>query len=333
MNEENVLTVRGLSRRFGAISAVKDISFHVKRGEILGFLGPNGAGKSTTMKMVAGILPATSGHAQVSGHDVVRDAKRAKRALGFLPERAPLYTDLTVYEYLTFCAQIHGLNRKQLTPAVNDIVQRCNLGDVQNRLIGNLSKGFQQRTGLAQALVHSPELVILDEPSSGLDPSQIREMRALIREVGRDCAVLISTHGLTEAQTMCDRVQILHRGEIVWSESIDALTRSPVRSVRVAMTSPPSEDTLLAESGAEQVERIGERTFRLLCQTAPARVDRLLAKAVADDWGLYELAEERLSLEEIFVDLTCRESSIADSNTHKLTTTHTVATCLSGVGA
>lgn len=215
MQSETLITVDRVTRRFGRHCAVADISFSVRRGEIVGFLGPNGAGKSTTMNMICGVLACSSGNISIAGHDILEAPKQAKQYLGYLPEKPPLYPDLSVDAYLEYCARLHRVNKHQMSTVVHSIKQRCGLSDAGHRLIGNLSRGYQQRIGIAQAIMHTPAVVILDEPTAGLDPNQIVEIRGLIRELGQDHSVVLSTHILPEVQGICDRVMIMHHGKLV----------------------------------------------------------------------------------------------------------------------
>ena len=223
MVEETLVAVERVTRRFGQRCVVADISFSISRGEVLGFLGPNGAGKSTTMNMISGVMAMSSGSIKVAGHDIVEAPVQAKQYLGFLPEKPPIYPELTVDEYLVYCARLRRVPRQALATAIAGIKQRCGLGDVGRRLLGNLSKGYQQRAGIAQALIHTPAVVILDEPTAGLDPNQIVEIRNLIRELGRDQGVILSTHILSEVQGICNRVAIMHEGKLVLDMDINAI--------------------------------------------------------------------------------------------------------------
>src|SRR6185436_5638111 len=223
-----------ISRHYGPIQAVKSVSFTIRRGEVLGFLGPNGAGKTTTMQILSGNLAPSEGRVTIAGHDLLEDPREAKRALGYLPEQPPVYRELTVDEYLEYCAALHQIGRAQRKPALDAAKEKCGLTDVGRRLIGNLSKGFQQRVGIAQAIIHLPALVILDEPTVGLDPIQIREIRTLIRELGKEHGIILSTHILPEVQATCDHVQIIHKGELVLNDSIDGLTHRMKSAVLAA---------------------------------------------------------------------------------------------------
>ena len=220
MESEILLEARDLSRRYGHINAVSGLNLSLQKGQILGLLGPNGAGKSTTMKMLAGCLAPSAGEVRIKGVSLAQDPKAAKASLGYLPEQPPLYPELTVEEYLRYCASLHGVPSAEREAAVTKAKQSCGLGEASGRLIHNLSKGFQQRVGLAQAIIHRPPVIILDEPTVGLDPIQIREIRSLIKELGQSHSVILSSHILPEIQAVCSRVMIINRGRLVYSESI-----------------------------------------------------------------------------------------------------------------
>jgi ABC-2 type transport system ATP-binding protein len=289
-------------------AAVDKISFEVRRGEVLGFLGPNGAGKSTTMRMITGNLAPSHGSITINGIDILEQPKRAKAHIGFLPEQPPLYRELSVNEYLQFCARLNRIPRQQQTQAINSAKQRCGLLDVGNRLIANLSKGYQQRVGIAQAIIHSPAVVVLDEPTVGLDPIQIREIRQLIRDLSQEHSVILSTHILPEVQATCDRVQIINQGRLVLSDSIEGLTRHmQTSSLRMRTSSPADIDTLLRIDGIHAAEALADGA--LLIQHAPETnpAPALAQAAVQHEWGLLELTPQRRSLEEIFVDITTTE--------------------------
>ena len=239
------------------------------------------------------------------------EPKRAKIHIGFLPEQPPLYRELTVDEYLRYCARLHRIPRARESAALDIARQRCGLTDVGRRLIGNLSKGYRQRVGIAQAIVHRPAVVILDEPTAGLDPIQIHEMRALIRELAAEHSVILSTHILPEVQAICDQVQIIHRGELVLKDSIAGLTRRMQgASLRVGLRQPPALSALEAIAGVHGVDLIEDGTFRLYC-TGSEVADAVARHAAEWNWGLYELSPERLSLEQIFMELTNSETAVA----------------------
>lgn len=224
MESSILLAAEGLSRYYNDHAAVENLNLQLQKGEVLGLLGPNGAGKSTTMQMLTGNLAPTTGSIQINGIDLLEAPRQAKRHLGYLPEQPPVYRDLTVHEYLEYCAKLHGLRGEARTQAIHLASERCSLNEVHHRLIANLSKGYKQRVGIAQAILHSPAVVILDEPTVGLDPLQIREIRKLIRELGQEHSVILSTHILPEVQAVCDRVQILNRGRTVFNDSLKGIT-------------------------------------------------------------------------------------------------------------
>ncbi|MBK8163841.1 MAG: ATP-binding cassette domain-containing protein [Gammaproteobacteria bacterium] len=314
MDSDNLIRVERLSRRYGPLLAVDDISFEVRRGEVLGFLGPNGAGKSTTMQIISGNLAPSAGRVLISGRDILDEPEAAKSALGYLPEQPPLYRELTVDEYLAYCARLNRIPREQRRGAVDRAKERCGLTEVGRRLIGNLSKGYQQRTGIAQAIIHAPAVVVLDEPTVGLDPIQIREIRALIRELGGEHSVILSTHILPEVQAVCDRVQIIHRGRLVFSDTIDNLAHQPVSALCAAFRNPPAAAELARLPGVQEVEDLGAGRLRLRCDPAGDITDALLERALAGGWRLYELVPERKSLEQIFVDITSRDVAGTDAH-------------------
>ncbi|MEW6354403.1 MAG: ATP-binding cassette domain-containing protein [Pseudomonadota bacterium] len=310
MNNEALIRVEHVWRHYGPLCAVRDVSFEVRRGEVLGFLGPNGAGKSTIMQIISGNLAASRGRVWINGVDILDQPKQAKSALGFLPEQPPLYRELTVDEYLRYCARLHRIPRDQQRAALNTAKQRCGLGQVGQRLIGNLSKGYQQRVGIAQAIIHAPAVVILDEPTVGLDPIQIREIRALISELRDAHSVILSTHILPEVQAICDHVQIIHQGQLVLRDTIEGLLRRmQTSSLVLGLRRPPPPEALRALDGVETVETLGDGQLRVRYDAQRNPAETLAKLAVEQDWGLYELSPERLSLEQIFVAITQRDAA------------------------
>lgn len=308
-----LLQAQNLSRHFGPNAAVRDIDITVKRGEILGFLGPNGAGKSTTMKMLSGNLAPDQGEIQINGFDLLSQPRQAKAQLGYLPENPPLYRELTVDEYLKHCARLNRLSGKALRSAVDQVIERCGLGEVRRRLISQLSKGYQQRTGIAQAIVHSPAVVILDEPTSGLDPVQIRQIRELIREIANAHSVILSTHILPEVEMLCDRVQIISKGQVVFADSLDALHQQRQQSrLKIRLSQPPPLSELQSLPGVLSVAPLSTGQFRLVYQPEQDPTDLLLSRAVTEQWRLQELIREQDSLEEIFMQLINTDSHQAE---------------------
>jgi ABC-2 type transport system ATP-binding protein len=312
-----LIQVDQVSRYYGPLRALDNISFEVKKGEVLGFLGPNGAGKSTTMQILSGNLAPSAGGVMICGIDLLDKPKQAKALLGYLPDQPPLYRELTVDEYLLFCARLNRIPAAQRRQAMDVAKQRCGLTEVGKRLIGNLSKGYRQRVGIAQAIIHSPAVVILDEPTVGLDPIQIREIRALIRELRDDHSVILSTHILPEVQAVCDRVQIINKGQLVLNDSIAGLQqRMRGESLLLALRHAPEISDLEAAAGGV-VEALGEGRFRVHAPDLEARGEKLVTAAVQNGWGLYELSPERLTLEQIFVDITTTEQSGDDDNNNE----------------
>ncbi len=310
MSGESLVSVRSLHRRYGNLHAVKGVSFELGRGEVLGLLGPNGAGKTTTMQMLCGALAPTAGEILIDGENLLDSPTRTKGKIGYLPERPPLYPELSVDEYLRFCARLRRVSVGEISAAIEQVKFRCGLGDVGRRLIANLSKGYQQRVGVAQAIIHRPTVVVLDEPTAGLDPNQIRDIRALIGELGEDHAVLLSTHILPEVQAVCQRVQILFEGQIVLSERLDVLNRSG-GCLRAGFRRPPDIAELNQLAGFSRVERIDSERFRLFHDPDASVAEAVAERSVAKGWGLFELIPEQRALEEIFVSLTSGEGDRA----------------------
>ena len=313
MEPEILIDAAHLYRWYGNHCAVKDVSFQLSKGEVLGFLGPNGAGKSSTMNVIAGNLAPSAGHVRINGIDLLDRPREAKAQLGYLPEQPPLYQELTVDEYLVYCARLNRVPGKQIPEALQRARARCGLDDVGHRLIGNLSKGFQQRVGIAQAILHNPAVVILDEPTVGLDPIQIREIRDLIRELGKDHGIILSTHILPEVQAVCTHVQIIHEGRLVFADSVAGLEQQlSAQCVVCGFRNAPDAAALQALPGCEQLDDLGNGRFRVrFAGEDPA--ERIAEQAAAQGWRLVELTPERRTLEQIFVELTCKDSPATES--------------------
>jgi ABC-2 type transport system ATP-binding protein len=317
-----VIEVQHLTKRYGRVTAVNDVSFTVERGEILGFLGPNGAGKTTTMRILTGYMPATDGKALVAGYDVFDQPIEAKRRTGYLPETPPLYPDMSVIEYLTFVSKIKGVASAGRSQRVKTVMERTRIADMANRQCSKLSKGYKQRVGLAQALIHSPEVLILDEPTAGLDPKQIIETRELIKELRGDHTIILSTHILPEVAQTCQRVVIINKGRVVAVDTPDNLTarlrgsETMYLQVDSAGTNPTSVTGVLGlVAGVTRVNESDRHDsavgFEVVSESG-RDIRRDLAKAVvANGWGLLELRPMRLSLEEIFLSLTTDETAAA----------------------
>lgn len=301
----HAISIESVSKRFGSLQALDDISFTVEQGEFFALLGPNGAGKTTTMQMITGNLAPSAGEIRICGIDLLDHPTRAKARIGYLPETPPLYRDLTVEEFLQLAARLHRVPKSRVAQAVAQAQRRCGLSDMTSRRIGALSKGYQQRVGIAQAIVHEPDLVVLDEPTVGLDPNQIREIRILIRELADQHAVILSTHILPEVETVCDRVQILHHGQVVYTDNIAALKQyRGGHALTIALRRPPSLEVLQAVPGVRSVEALSEQRFRLLHEADADPAEVLVQRSVEHDWGLVELTPAETTLEEVFVHLT-----------------------------
>jgi len=309
-NADTTLSARDLSRAYGAVRAVDGIDLELRRGEVLGLLGPNGAGKTTTMQMLTGNLAPSSGTIRICGIDLLERPGAAKGRLGYLPEIPPLYKELRVDEYLRLAARLRRVPRERLAEALAQAKSRCGLSEMGQRLIGALSKGYQQRVGIAQAIIHTPDVVILDEPTVGLDPNQIRDIRTLIRELSDRHSVILSTHILPEVEAVCDRVQILHRGRIVFNDRIEALRQfrgSP--ALLLGFRHAPSPEELSGFAGVEAVERTHDGMLRVVRAAGADPTDALVEAAVARGWGITHLAPERASLEDVFVQLTRQDTA------------------------
>lgn len=303
-----LVKVEELSRYYGSRCAVNKLSFELRRGDILGLLGPNGAGKTSALQMLSGNLAPSAGRISIDGKDLLDEPLAAKAALGYLPEQPPLYLDLSVDEYLLYAAALHRLPRSQRHAAVATARERCGLKDAGRRVIGNLSKGYQQRVGIAQAILHSPAVVILDEPTVGLDPIQIREIRELIRELGKQHGVILSTHILPEVQAICSRVQIMHKGRMLYADSLTNLTkRLEVTSLVLECRELPGVKELRTLPGVAAVEKLDSRRARLRLQPDADPAEEIAILAVKEKWGLKGLTPEYKSLEQVFVELTTAE--------------------------
>ncbi|SHK77696.1 gliding motility-associated ABC transporter ATP-binding subunit GldA [Hymenobacter psychrotolerans] len=304
-----MVEITNLTKTFGAQTAVNDISFTVGKGEILGFLGPNGAGKSTTMKMATGYLPPSAGTIVIEGYDVQAAPLEVRRRVGYLPEHNPLYLDMYVHEYLEFIGSVHGLSGSGLRQRVRQLVERVGLGREQNKQIGALSKGYRQRVGLAQALIHDPGVLILDEPTTGLDPNQIGEIRSLIRELGQDKTVIFSTHILPEVAALCSRAVIINRGRLVADSPVSELGGKSAREtiIRAEFEQPIDTAPLLALPGIRSVEVETGSTYRIRAAAGTDQRGAISRLAAQQGWVLLGLRQEEQSLEQVFQQLTRSE--------------------------
>ena len=312
-----MIEIEHLTKHFGSTRAVEDVSFTVRRGEIIGLLGPNGSGKTTIMRILTGFFPPTAGAARVAGYDAAEQSLALRRKIGYLPESVVLYPDMRVRRFLQFCADVRRINGTRKAARVEAMLHDCGLREVSERLIGTLSKGYRQRVGLAQALLHEPEVLILDEPTVGLDPRQIVEIRSLIRALRGRTTILLSTHILPEVSMTCERVVIIDRGHVVAQDTAEALTRHVEGAdrtlVRVEGPSPAVRDALAAIAGVGDVEPAGRPTdgvceFIAHSQSDASGVRKAIAAAVVGHgWGLIEVRPLALSLEDLFVRLVTKE--------------------------
>ena len=310
MNSDTLISIKNLSRYYGNFCAVNNIDFELKRGQILGFLGPNGAGKTTTMQIITGTLAPTTGEISIAGHDLLDEPLKAKENIGYLPEQPPLYQEMQVDEYLRFCANLHRIPRNSVTKAVDDVIEQCGLNSVNKRIIANLSKGFQQRVGIAQAIIHTPTVVILDEPTIGLDPIQIREIRELIRNLGKERSVILSTHILPEVQAVCNHVQIINNGQLIASDTIEGLFAQTTTNLLVGLHRPPDLQVLKQIQGIEDIKILDKNRFNIKYTIDSNPAEILVEQAVTKNWGLYELTPEQRTLEQVFVDLTTTDKPV-----------------------
>jgi ABC-2 type transport system ATP-binding protein len=311
-----VIEVQHLTKRYGPVTAVDDISFRVERGEILGFLGPNGAGKTTTMRILTGYMPATEGKAIVAGFDVFDQPVEAKRRTGYLPETPPLYPDMSVLEYLQFVAKVKGVAGSERRERIQTVMRRTRIDDMANRLCAKLSKGYKQRVGLAQALIHNPDVLILDEPTAGLDPKQIIETRQLIKELAGDHTIVLSTHILPEVSQTCQRVVIINKGRVVAVDTPENLTArlrgSETMYVQVDAMGADAASALQRVPGVTRVVATaghdGFAGYEVESQQGHDIRRDLARTVVSSGWGLLELRPLRLSLEDVFLSLTTEET-------------------------
>jgi len=297
---------------YGHRTAIEDLNFEIQKGEVVGFLGPNGAGKTTTMKILTGFMPATSGKATLSGFDVFEKPIEVKRRVGYLPETPPVYHEMSVQDYLEYAARLHQVAKKSVKKAVNDALEKTALGDVRSRLIGNLSKGYKQRVGLAQALVHNPEILVLDEPTIGLDPKQIIEIRQLVKGLAGEHTVILSSHILPEVTATCQRIIVINKGRIVAEDTLERLTTRLKKGLIYSMVvKNPSREGIDAIKGISGVSGVSAAGPKLVVELSPGGSDvrdRVVETAVHKGMGVLEFSAERVSLEEVFLQLTTEEN-------------------------
>ncbi len=319
-----MIEVEHLSKNYGQIPAISDVSFSIERGEILGFLGPNGAGKTTTMRILTCFLPATSGAARVAGYDVFTESLEVRKRIGYLPERVPLYKDMTTDGYLNFAARLKGVPARSRKEKIEEVKESCGIREISGRYIGKLSRGYAQRVGIAQALLNDPEVLILDEPTVGLDPKQIIEIRNLIKNLAGKKTIILSTHILPEVSMICDTVAIINEGRIVAKDAIGSLGTEPQLKICLTIKEEPdvsSEKILSAISSVGGVEKAqavpgapapaGEgMRFEVVIRPGADPRAKLAAAVVENGWQLMELRQEKHSLEDIFIEATAREAEV-----------------------
>jgi ABC-2 type transport system ATP-binding protein len=301
--EHQILSIKNLSHRYSSNWAIKDINLEINKTGILGLLGSNGAGKSTTMNIMCGVLNQTEGEVYIGGINMRQDPEEAKKKIGFLPQNAPLYMDFTVDEYLTYCANLRLIEKDKIKAAVQYAKER-GVAHFSNRLIKNLSGGYRQRVGIAQAIIHTPELVVLDEPTNGLDPNQIVEVRALIKEIAADRAVIFSSHILSEIQVLCNDITMIEGGKIVFADSMDAFNNYvEPHSVLLTMQNPPPVDELIKIPGVTKVDVLTERQMRLFFSGDTEITGQIIELSVRNGWELREISLDKTSVDEIFAQL------------------------------
>ena len=314
-----MIEVNSVSKMYGAFPAISEISFSVEQGEILGFLGPNGAGKSTTMKIITGFMPPSSGEVTVAGYDVVTESLEARKHIGYLPETVPLYTDMNIRDYLQYMGKLRGMSRDRINQRIPEVIDICNLGDYYSTIISKLSKGFRQRVGIAQAILHEPDVLVLDEPTIGIDPIQVVETRQLIKNLGGEHTLIISTHILPEVSQICERVIIIHEGQVIAEDTPDNLAHRLVGSERVDLdVKGPQQDVLVALREVEgvreavRIDGVAGSVPRYRVQSelgVEIRAD-LASTVINSGWDLLRLDGVTMSLEEIFLRLTTEDEVI-----------------------
>ena len=312
-----MIELKNITKYYGDFPAVTDISFKIEKGEIVGLLGPNGAGKSTTMKMITGFMPPTSGELTVDGNDIVSQSIEARRKIGYLPETVPLYTDMTVYSYIEYMGMLRGLSKKNIKSKVDNVIEICKLGDYRNSLISKLSKGFRQRVGISQAIIHEPEVLVLDEPTIGIDPNQVVETRQLIKSLSGEHTLILSSHILPEVSSICERVLIIHEGEIAASDTIENLSSLMSGKNKIEADIIGSPQAIVTE--LEKINDVKSVQFSINKSSSEfstfsieseinSDIRSEIAKIIINnDWGLIRLQSMGMSLEDIFLQITTAE--------------------------
>lgn len=302
--ENAIVKVENLSHRYASQWAVRDINFEIHSQGVVGLLGSNGAGKSTTMNIICGVLKQSKGEVFINGINLKENPVAAKRNIGFMPQKLPLYQDFTVEEYLTYCADLRMVEKKEVKKSVQDALERCGVAHFRDRLLRNLSGGYQQRVGIAQAIVHNPQFVVLDEPTNGLDPNQIVEVRNLIKQIAVDRSVLLSTHILTEVQATCKEIKMIEEGQMVFSGTLEMFDNYiEPNSLVLQLDTPPAHEELLKLEGVRSIEQLAPSRFRLGYDGEKKTAQRIAELSVSNRWGLMELIIEKSSLDAVFARL------------------------------
>lgn len=300
----SILKISNLSHRYSLTWAIRDINLDINQTGIIGLLGSNGAGKSTTMNIICGALKQSEGRIEINGIDLQKEPERAKREIGFLPQILPLYTDLTVDEYLHYCAELRLMEPSVIHAAVEEVKEKCQISHFSNRLIKNLSGGYRQRVGIAQSIIHKPQLVIMDEPTNGLDPNQLIEVRKLIQEIGKERTVLLSSHVMSEIHLLCREIIMIEGGRVVFSDTIDAFNNYlRPNSLLVYLENPPAETELREIRGITGVEYMSERKLRIFFDSGQNVEERIVESSVHKGWRLKEISLEKGGLEDVFKQL------------------------------
>jgi len=305
----SIVKIENLSHRYSRDWAIRDINFEIDQVGVLGLLGSNGAGKSTTMNILCGVLNQTEGNVYIDGINLRQNPEEAKKLLGFLPQNAPLHLDLTVEEYLTYCAFIRDIEKDKVRQAVNNVMERCGVTHFNKRLLRNLSGGYRQRVGIAQAIIHNPKLVVLDEPTNGLDPNQILEVRKLIKQIAEDRAVIFSTHILSEVHAICQEIKMIESGRMVFADTMDSFNNYIMPdTMLVFMDNPPAKEELVAIPGITGVEVLPDRSIRLRFKASGSISKQIVTMSVQRGWELKEIMLEKSSLDEVFAQLSNKKT-------------------------
>lgn len=305
-----ILKIEHLSHRYSSSWAVRDLNIEIAQNGIVGLLGSNGAGKSTTMNIICGVLNQTEGKVSISGFDIREQAEEAKKNIGFLPQTPPLYTDFTIDEYLHYSANLRAMERSSIRAAVEDVKERCGIAHFSSRLIKNLSGGYRQRVGIAQALIHRPKLVVLDEPTNGLDPNQLIEARKLIREIAQDHAVLLSSHILSEIRLLCRDVIMIESGRMVFADSMDAFDNyMQPNSLLVTLENMPAEAELLSINGVSKIEMLTGKQVRLYFESGQVINERVVEASMRNNWRLMEISADKTLLDDTFKQLSVQSAN------------------------